>query len=234
MKKKCYIEAGALDGIDGSRSIHLSNDPDWFGILVEPTPHKYAACVEHRSNENTRVYDCALVPQTYDKPVVRMMAGTLSESMNTSSISCIENLPTHNFNNDASFEVQARTLQSILDENEISVIDYLFLDVEGAEADVINGINHEKTIIHNLELECHYWRTITLEAETKMHVENMKKFGMKLQKIVDYKLYFNKTTSDVNYRQVYYDSIMPEGRDEFNFNPGHISHKNEIDFLLEW
>jgi FkbM family methyltransferase len=234
MSKKCYIEAGALDGVDGSRSIHLSNNPDWVGILVEPTPHKYAACVKNRSNVNTIMYDCALVPRTYNKPTVRMMTGTLSDSMNTSSISLLENLPTHNFNNDNGFEVQARTLQSILDENKISVVDYLFLDVEGAEADVINGIDYEKTIIHNLEIECHYWRTITLEEETKIHVENMKKFDMQLQRIIDYKLYFIRNTSSLNYKQVYDNSIMPEGRDEYNSNPGHISHKNEIDFLLKW
>jgi hypothetical protein len=53
-------------------------------------------------------------------------------------------------------ECQARTLQSILDEYNIKKVDYLFLDVEGFEHQVLNGIDFSKTEFDHIEVESHF------------------------------------------------------------------------------
>jgi hypothetical protein len=53
-------------------------------------------------------------------------------------------------------KVEVKPLQYILDENDIKILEYLFLDVEGLEFDVLCGIDYNKTIIKNIEVEIHY------------------------------------------------------------------------------
>lgn len=193
MHKKVYIETGALDGICGSRSLSLSNDPDYFGILVEPSPVSYTQCELNRKNKNTNTYNCALVPFSYNHDTVEMFVSTVHPGMNTCSLADTTNLITHGYTNEK-IQVSARTLQSILDENDITVIDDMFLDVEGSEKNVIDGICYKKTIIKNLEIELHYFRTMGVEGETQMHADNLKKFNMILTNTIaecgGYKVYF--------------------------------------------
>ncbi len=51
--------------------------------------------------------------------------------------------------------VEARTLQSILDEENSYNIDILFLDVEGFEIEVLKGINFKKCHIKAIQTEAH-------------------------------------------------------------------------------
>ena len=194
MNKKVYIEAGALDGVGGSRSLQYKNDENYFGILVEPTKDQYDACVSNRSNSNTAIYNCALVPLDYPHTEVRMKLSTTHPGMNTCEIVDISNLVTHTYSNE--YAAKARTLQSILDEHNIQEIEMFFLDVEGAEKSVIDGLDSNKTTIKFLEIELHHWRVMTLEAEIKMHEDNLQKFNMKLDQMIEcsggYKLYFKR------------------------------------------
>jgi len=75
--------------------------------------------------------------------------------------------------------VPARTLQSILDENNITIVDHMFLDTQGAEKSVIDGVDHTKTTIYNLEIELHHFRNMGVDGEINMHKSNLEKFNMK-------------------------------------------------------
>lgn len=197
MNKKVYIEAGAFNGICGSRSLSLSGNDDYFGILVEPFPESYAECVINRKNNNTLIYNCALVPFSYTSKTVEMLISNVHPGMNTCAISDVKNLITHTYTNEKVL-VSAKTLQSILDENNITVIDSMFLDVEGSEKNVFDGICHKKTFIKNLELELHYFRTMSLDSEIQMHINNLKKFNLSFIKTVNecggHKIYFTHSS----------------------------------------
>ena len=226
MTTKVYIEAGSHDGITGSRSKEFMNDPSYKGILVEPTKTEYLNCVKNRKNDRTYIYNCALVPFSYQKETITMQCSNLHTAMNTSVLSDTSNMITHGYTGDT-YTVQARTLQSILDENNITDIEYMFLDVEGAEREVIDGLDHTKTIIQYLELEPHHWRIMTLEKEVLMHINNLKKFNMHLVRIYDYKMYFkrDKTPNQViDYKAVYERSWQ-------RTDEGGI-HQPHINFLL--
>ena len=47
-----YVELGANDGVNQSNSLYFEQHRKWRGILIEPTPHKYLACCEARSEKN--------------------------------------------------------------------------------------------------------------------------------------------------------------------------------------
>ena len=64
--------------------------------------------------------------------------------------------------------VDCMTLDSLFDNNIVDKIDFLKIDVEGAETDVINGISVDNLKkVNKISMEIHY-RHVTTESETKM------------------------------------------------------------------
>jgi FkbM family methyltransferase len=182
MHNQVYVEAGAHDGMCGSRSLHLAN-ADHLGILIEPTVALFDKCVHNRARMEraqhmAHVHNCALVSFAYAHPTVHMKISSVDAGMNTSDTHAAPH-PDSTYSGYTT-TVPARTLQSILDEHGITVVDHMFLDTEGAEKSVIDGIDHARTIIKNLEIELHHFRVMGVQGETHMHVENLHKFNMTL------------------------------------------------------
>lgn len=176
--KKIYIEAGAADGIDQSRSLHFINRDEYLGILVEPTPQTYQECIKNRSNENTLIYNCALVSFDYKLDYIDFYKNKTFNLMN----SCIKE------NKEEFIEmikVPAVTLQSILDKNNITEVENFYLDTEGYEIEVLKGIDFNKTKFKEIEIECH-WKfiNIDLEDEIKMHSDYLINFNYFLDEVI--------------------------------------------------
>jgi FkbM family methyltransferase len=181
--KKIYFEAGAHDGHFQSRTYQFKDDANYFGILVEPSPDTYHACCHNRKNSNTLIYNCALVSNTYNTDTVKLYSSSISSAMNMIQESNLDHKDYAHFSTEG-INVPARTIQSILDENSILEIDYMYLDVEGAEINALLGIDFSKTKINFLEVETHMWvkKEITYQEEIKMFEEMLKEY-MVLQDI---------------------------------------------------
>lgn len=164
INKKVYIEAGAYDGNCGSPSLQFANDDNFFGILVEPSSSSYQLCVQNRSNANTVIYNCALVPFTYTDTTIKLQHHHEHPGMHLLSTTERYEKLKGQYPDNAYEVVQARTLQSILDEHGIAEIEYFFLDVEGAEKDVLQGIDLTRVRINNIEIENHYSPLDTLHG----------------------------------------------------------------------
>lgn len=147
-----YVELGANDGVRLSNTLFLER-MGWSGVLIEPIPHSYFQCRNYRSNRNTIVC-AACVPRNYPFEYVGMAYGDLM----TTSQSLILDLPSveqhlmsskrflRSGENLIHFGAKAKSLQDILDENGApDHIDFLSLDVEGAEIPVLEGVDFTKT-----------------------------------------------------------------------------------------
>lgn len=172
--KKIYIEAGANDGIFQSRSLQFKDNIDYFGLLIEPHFETYKQCVSNRSGDNSKIYNAALVSFDFEFNEIELGIHSTYTAMNSivkpSSESYIKTI-----------HVPARTLQSILDENNISIVENFFLDVEGYEKNVLDGIDFSKTRFNNIELECHYpFLNLTMDEEIDMYLSFFKKVDYKL------------------------------------------------------
>lgn len=66
-----------------------------------------------------------------------------------------EHVVKHGYSTDElkSFSVPAVTLSTLFDKYSLSVIDYLFLDIEGIDFEVLRSINFEKYDIKHLQIE---------------------------------------------------------------------------------
>lgn len=151
--KKIYIECGANNGIDQSRSISLIDNPDYVGILIEPDPVVFSECVRNRNNGRTIFFNCALVSPSYKNKFV-----TLYKHKHWSLMNCLEgsaqqtNNPT-NYSR-SSIVVPAFTINEILDSLGISTVENFYLDTEGYEVPILKGLSSNLKINH-LEVEQH-------------------------------------------------------------------------------
>lgn len=140
IKNGFYIEAGACDGIFQSNTYYLETELNWTGILVEPNPEHAEECVKNRPN--SKVYNCALVSPDFKDETTVLYSIATKGAMGTIGDRGIwknECEEPKVFNN-----IKTRTLTSILDEYSSLEIDFLSLDVEGYELNVLFGLDFKK------------------------------------------------------------------------------------------
>ena len=172
--KKIYIEAGAHDGIFQSRSLQFKDNDEYFGFLIEPCYETYQQCVANRFNNLCKIYNAALVSFDFNYSEIDLGIHSVYSAMNS-----IVKPSGESYSKTTS--VIARTLQSILDENNIDTVENFFLDVEGYERNVLEGIDFKKTKFNNIELECHYpFINLTQSQEIEMHTSFFNNLNYKL------------------------------------------------------
>ncbi len=142
-----FVEAGANDGVSESNTYYLERAKGWRGVLVEPIPELYRKCVEERPR--SIVFQCALVSDGYAEETIEMRTGHLLSLVRGSPGS-----PSRDHHADRARDlfgieprnvsVPARTLTSILEEVGAGEIDFLSLDVEGYEAEALEGLDFER------------------------------------------------------------------------------------------
>jgi FkbM family methyltransferase len=176
-----FIELGANDGLKQSNTAFLEFTKNWNGILIEPSVNSYLECKKNRTN--SVVYNCCCVSNTYKLDYVKGdFDGNLMSSINGKR---------NNSNNLIS--IKARTLENILDEyfekNPIKQIDFLSLDTEGYEYNILQGLNLTKyrpkymlIEIYNYDYDniCNYLKNYNYNL-----VENISNYNKKQNPIWD-------------------------------------------------
>jgi FkbM family methyltransferase len=150
-----FVEAGGNDGYTQSNTYWLERFRGWRGILVEPMQELYEVCRDERPNAT--VIRAALVPADHDGDTVRMRFADL---MSTVSGDHEDEWRTHMGNvlgwrDPYEADVPARTLSSILDEQNAPEIDVLSLDVEGYEPSVLRGLDLDRHAPRWILVEVH-------------------------------------------------------------------------------
>lgn len=146
-----YVELGANDGVNQSNTFYFEKFRNWRGILIEPSSHNFLKLLANRSDEN-QMHCNACVSFDFKEPFVGIVYSNLMSSpLNLESD--IQDPASHAaFGKDFlektdrifTFGAAAKTLNQILIESKAPhLIDLLSLDVEGAEMEVLKGIDHE-------------------------------------------------------------------------------------------
>lgn len=135
-KKGFCIEIGGYDGITRSNS-YFFEKAGWRCLIIEPIPSCFKKIKENRSCESI---NCAI--SSSDGVCDFFIADTVEE---LSSIEPdIQRISVGHNANLTKIQVEKRTLNSILDDLGTPEIDFITIDVEGHELEVLKGFSISK------------------------------------------------------------------------------------------
>lgn len=133
VREGIFVEVGANDPKDGSQSLRLE-EAGWRGLLVEPLSEHAA---ELRRLRKAHVEEVACGPRDRHDTIMQFkvagVASTLADEFINHKMVEQETRPVH-----------VVTLDSLLQKHGLDRIDFLSLDVEGYELEVLDGLSLER------------------------------------------------------------------------------------------
>jgi FkbM family methyltransferase len=153
-KNGVFVDIGAYDGVECSNTYFFEKNLQWTGICVEPHPLIFQRLKANRKC-NT-INGCAWTENT--KKTYRMIIG---ESDMLSGL--LDNYdPKHleRVNRDATnmkdVDVECIDVNTILEQNNLINIDFLSIDTEGGELEILKHIDFSKYNIQTIAVENQY------------------------------------------------------------------------------
>jgi FkbM family methyltransferase len=179
-----FIEIGAYDGVELSNTLALEQ-LGWKGICVEPLPHLQESL---QKNRTCQIFNCAISSSNGHKEfVVADVLSGFSDTLDTLRVSKERGTC-------KTITVETMTFDDLLAKaNAPEFIDFLSLDTEGSEFDILQSLDHSK----------YKFGFITVEHNGKQPArENIKTFliskGYKYKRPnkIDDEYIFNRTSVD--------------------------------------
>lgn len=156
-KNGFFIDIGAHDGVSLSNSFFFEKYNDWDGICVEPNPVVFEKLISNRKSINLNVCignQNKTVLFTQIQGYSEMLSG-ITEKYDVRHIERIDNTIQIKGGKKTEIEVNMITLETI-DELKDRKIDFISIDTEGNEYDIIKAINFNKLDIKSLVIENNY------------------------------------------------------------------------------
>jgi FkbM family methyltransferase len=159
-----FIEVGGNDGITQSNTAHLEYYKGWNGLLIEPITNKFNQMVLNRP-KSICVNTC--LSNIDDSEIEFVDVNLMSFVKNSRKSDENDNnwiKEGENCQNIKSIKyiLKTKKLQTIIEENKITKIDFFSLDVEGYEKEVLEGINLDVFNIDYILIETNYFDKINL------------------------------------------------------------------------
>jgi FkbM family methyltransferase len=158
-KNGFYMDVGAHDGITINNTLYFEKYNNWTGINVEPIKTVYDNLVINRPN-NINI-NCAICNNDGDAEFICNVGYT---EMLSGLKDCFDDRHHQRLNYENEIfdsktniiNINTRRIESICDEYNVKHINYLSIDVEGAEFEVIKSINFNKVFIDVIGFENNY------------------------------------------------------------------------------
>ena len=148
-----FVEIGASDGISFSNTYLLEKNYQWKGICVEPLPHYFERLSTNRPNSfctDLAVYNVSNREVVFDIANNFDMLSGISECINSFHKNEVEV-------NKTQIIVKTITLNNLLEKyNAPSFIEYLSLDTEGSELEILKSVDFNKYTFGLIDVEHNY------------------------------------------------------------------------------
>lgn len=164
-----FVEVGALDGFGASNTYFFEKERNWSGLLIEPNPIEFKK-MELIDRSLSIKENCAISESESDVNFLsiggpcNVLSGIL-EFYNKQHIERIDreidsfsSYPEgHELHSTKEIiKIKSTKLQTLFEKHNISKIDLISIDVEGAELQVLKSIDFEKTDITCFLIENNY------------------------------------------------------------------------------
>jgi FkbM family methyltransferase len=158
-KNGFYMDVGAHDGVTINNTLYFEKYNNWSGINIEPIKEVFDKLVINRSNNIN--LNCAVCNNDGETDFLNntgyteMLSG-IKSTFDPRHLQRLEYENIHTCSSTKIIKVKTKKIETICDENNISHINYLSIDVEGAEFEVIKSINFDKVFIDIIGFEDNY------------------------------------------------------------------------------
>jgi FkbM family methyltransferase len=132
-----FLEIGANDGYSQSNTYYLERRRGWSGILIEPNPKLYRLC--RRVRPRSQCFNFACVDTSDIKSIT--LATNSNDLMAVTRGLQDRDDESARISGGTEITVPATLLSSLIDRSGESSIDFMSVDVEGAEAAVLGGLD---------------------------------------------------------------------------------------------
>lgn len=156
-KEGFFIDIGAHDGISFSNSLFFEKYKNWEGVCIEPNPVVFGKLISNRKSVNLNVCigsENTKVKFTQIEGYSEMLSG-ITEKYNAKHIERINNDILIKGGTKQEIEVNMITLTAI-DEIKNKKIDFISIDTEGNEFDIVKSIDFDILNIKSLVIENNY------------------------------------------------------------------------------
>lgn len=158
-KNGFFVDVGAHDGITINNTLYFEKNNNWKGINIEPIDKVFNKLIENRPNNiNINCAVCNNDGQTefyFNEGYTEMLSGII----NTFDYRHLDRLQNENTIKGSTTEIiniKTKKLETIFNEHNIKHINYLSIDVEGGEFEVIKSINFNNVFIDIIAFESHF------------------------------------------------------------------------------
>ena len=154
-----YVDVGAHDGVSINNTLYFEKTHQWTGINIEPIKKVFDNLMINRpTNINL---NCAVCNNDGETEFICNTGYTemISGIKDTFDDRHFQRLYSENAEMGSTTEVirvNTKRLETIFDEHRVSHVNYLSIDVEGAEFEVIKSINFSKVFIDVIGFENNY------------------------------------------------------------------------------
>ena len=154
-----FIDVGAHNGKSINNTLYFEENNNWTGINVEPIKDVYNDLINNRPNcINIRCAVCNNDGETdfiCNTGDTEMISG-IKDTFDPRHAGRLRRENNQHGSSTKIIKVETKKLETICDRHNISHINYLSIDVEGGEFDVIKSINFDKVFIDVIGFENNY------------------------------------------------------------------------------
>ncbi|TMV13765.1 FkbM family methyltransferase [Arenibacterium halophilum] len=142
-----FVEFGATNGVELSNSYMLERDYGWTGILAEPAKGWHD---DLRANRSARI-DTRCVWKESGETVNFVQTASAINSAISSFVKTSRKV------RGQSYDVETVSLNDLLTQHDApSVIDFISIDTEGSEFDILNALDFDRWSFHAMTVEHNY------------------------------------------------------------------------------
>ncbi|MHA1696289.1 MAG: FkbM family methyltransferase [Candidatus Helarchaeota archaeon] len=157
-KKRFFLELGADDGIENSNTLFFEKEKKWNGICIEP---REIAFLKLRKNRNCICEKICITDKNTKKDFLEINGSSsqlsgLYDKFDKTHLQRINRKTIKDKLENKVIQVECLTLNQVLGKHKINKVDYLSLDVEGGELDILKSINFNLINISVISVENNY------------------------------------------------------------------------------
>tara|TARA_B100000989_G_C19419712_1_gene418070 strand:- start:143 stop:886 length:744 start_codon:yes stop_codon:yes gene_type:complete len=173
-----FLEVGAYNGFSESVSLRFEKEFKWKGLLIEPNPIHFKYLKRNRP-ENICLNLICLSKNFLNKKLFLKNLNQMSYIIDDKGNSYFRHYPRDKIDNLAketlsgNFEklsCKVETLQNIFREHKIKKIDLAIIDVEGAEIELLKGIDFNEVNIEYFCIETYNFKVLNAFMTKKNYI----------------------------------------------------------------